>query len=74
METAFLTSPLVWRRRLLEDGLVHPGRASALPHVGEDMLLLREKLREPLGPRAPKPRPRKRTRGKDLPSGGLVRV
>ncbi len=62
METSFLTSPLLWRQRLLEGGLAGTRSLDEGPSVGELILQLREKLRADICLDAPKPRSRKTRR------------
>ena len=69
METSFLTSPLVWRQRLLEGGLAGTRSLDEGPSVGEQILQLREKLRADICPDVPKPRSRK-TRGNPVRQAG----
>jgi hypothetical protein len=62
METSFLTSPLVWRQRLLEGGIAGTRSLDEGPSVGELILQLREKLRADICLDAPKPHQRKMRR------------
>lgn len=73
METSFLTSPLVWRQRLLEGGLAGTGSLDEGPSVGERILLLRERLRADICLATAKPRSRKeerRTPGRQAGTSG----
>lgn len=56
MTMEFQTSPLEWRQRLLEKGLVRVGACCEERSVGESLLLLRERLSVILRPPATKTR------------------